>query len=138
MNNPFSMKGRFNRARYIWRGIFFSILFYITYGLALETKGILQILFLFPFIILFYINICLIVKRLHDIGKSGKHIIGVFIPLYNIFLSAILTFRKGQKGNDKYGKDPLEKNNDEPHIHRHKRNSYNYSKEKRNIYRRIF
>lgn len=103
----FSMKGRYNRARFIWRNLLFSILLYYSYGSVLEVKGILKILLLMVFIVLFYINICLVVKRFHDIGKSGKYIIGFFIPLYNFFLSAILTFRKGQQGSNKYGNDPL-------------------------------
>lgn len=106
----FSMKGRYNRARYIWRSIIFSIFLYYAYGLVMELEGMLKVLLIIISIVLFYINICLIVKRLHDIGKSGKHILGLFIPLYNFFLSAILTFRKGQPGVNKFGNDPLEKN----------------------------
>ena len=111
MVDLFTMKGRFNRAKYIWSNLLISTLLFVFYGLIIETKGISQVLFVILFIISLYINFCFMAKRFHDFGKSGKNIIGLFIPLYGFFLSALLMFRKGQEGTNKYGKNPLEKMN---------------------------
>lgn len=110
MNNFFSMKGRINRAKYIFTNIIISILIFTLYGIGIEKDEITQIVLLIPIFLLFYFELCLSVKRLHDIGKSGKYLLGIIIPIYSSFLSIILTFRKGQQGMNKYGKDPLERN----------------------------
>jgi len=103
------MKGRFNRAKYIWGNLLTSTLLFVLYCLIIKAKGFLQVLFAILFSIILYINFCCTAKRFHDFGKSGKNIIGLFIPLYGFFLSALLVFRKGQEGINKYGKDPLER-----------------------------
>lgn len=110
MNNFFSMKGRINRAKYNLANIIISILILALYGIGMEKDEITQIVLFIPMIFLFYLNLCLSVKRLHDIGKSGKYLFGIIIPIYSSILSIILAFRKGQQGMNKYGKDPLEKN----------------------------
>ena len=52
--------------------------------------------FILPVIIFFIPILFLGIRRMHDINKSGWHIL---IPLY----SFILTFKKGYTGNNKYG-----------------------------------
>jgi uncharacterized membrane protein YhaH (DUF805 family) len=41
------------------------------------------------------------VRRMHDVGKSGWFLL---IPIYNL----ILAVKEGEKGENKYGPDPLE------------------------------
>ena len=110
MNNLFSMKGRINRAKYILTNLIITILIFALYGIGIEKDEITRIVLLIPMFLLFYLDLCLSVKRLHDIGKSGKYLFGIIIPIYSFFLSIIITFRKGQQGMNKYGKDPLERN----------------------------
>lgn len=110
MNNFFSMKGRINRAKYNLTNIIISILIFALYGIGIEKDEITRIILLILMFLLFYFDLCLTVKRLHDIGKSGKYLFGIIIPIYSSFLSIILTFRKGQQGMNKYGRDPLERN----------------------------
>ena len=110
MNNFFSMKGRINRAKYNFANIIITILIIVLYGIGMEKGEITRIVSLIPMFLLFYFDLCLSVKRLHDIGKSGKYLFGIIIPIYSFFLSIILTFKKGQQGMNKYGEDPLEKN----------------------------
>lgn len=54
----------------------------IAYGIAV----ICTIIMFLGYIIIFYPMIPLIVRRLHDINKSGFFILFGFIPLLNIFL----------------------------------------------------
>jgi uncharacterized membrane protein YhaH (DUF805 family) len=104
------MKGRINRAKYNLANIIITILILALYGIGMEKGEITRIVLLIPMFLLFYFDLCLSVKRLHDIGKSGKYLFGIIIPIYSFFLSIILTFKKGQQGMNKYGEDPLEKN----------------------------
>jgi uncharacterized membrane protein YhaH (DUF805 family) len=49
------------------------------------------------------------VKRLHDIDRPGTHYWLLLIPIYNIYLSILLHFKKGTEGPNAYGPDPLSK-----------------------------
>ena len=60
--------------------------------------GFFYILYFFP---LFF---SLMIRRLHDIGKSGWYFLLVFIPLVNFFIILCLFINSGDKGSNKYGK----------------------------------
>ncbi|MDH3196909.1 MAG: DUF805 domain-containing protein [Candidatus Krumholzibacteria bacterium] len=49
---------------------------------------------------------CLVVRRLHDVGKPGWHYWLFFVPLYNIYLGLVLLSTKGASGANEYGPDP--------------------------------
>ncbi len=44
-----------------------------------------------------------LVRRFHDLGMSGWHLLGTVVPLYNIYLALILLFRKGEDQANTYG-----------------------------------
>ena len=46
------------------------------------------------------------VKRLHDLGRGAGHYFLLWVPIYNIFLSLELLFRKGKETPNQYGDDP--------------------------------
>jgi len=48
-----------------------------------------------------------IIKRLHDLGRPGRDIFKLLIPIYAFYLAAILVFKKGTTGENQYGPDPL-------------------------------
>lgn len=50
-------------------------------------------------------SIAVAVRRMHDLGKSGWYIL---IPIYNIVLAAT----NGQVGENEYGADPKNPNNE--------------------------
>ncbi len=52
---------------------------------------------------------CVTVQRLHDLDRSGWQYWRLSIPFYNLYLGFILLFRKGTKGPNQYGDDPLQK-----------------------------
>lgn len=54
-------------------------------------------------------GIFLSTKRLHDLDKSAVFIVLYFVPLVNIILFIYLVFFKGTDGENRYGKNPLDK-----------------------------
>lgn len=52
-------------------------------------------------------NVMMIIRRLHDLGKSGYFTLLVFVPFIGIIFSIALFFIPGQVGRNEYGPDPL-------------------------------
>lgn len=48
-------------------------------------------------------EICVTIRRFHDLGISGLRFFGFLIPLYNIYLSLILLFKEGDPVDNEYG-----------------------------------
>ena len=55
------------------------------------------------------INFVFIVKRFHDLDKSGWFVLGLLVPFFNIYLWILLLFVKGTTGANRFGMDPLTK-----------------------------
>lgn len=53
------------------------------------------------------ISLIFVVKRFHDLDKSGWYVLGMLVPLFNIYLAIILLFQKGTTGPNRFGPDPL-------------------------------
>jgi uncharacterized membrane protein YhaH (DUF805 family) len=115
MSDLFSMKGRYNRAKYFWIEfgifVFWVILANVLEAVVAKLGGSFNTMpILFTFIIspaILAIMALQVVKRLHDIGRPGSHYWLLFIPLYNIYLGLVLLFQKGNEGGNQYGPDPL-------------------------------
>ena len=58
-------------------------------------------------IIMFLFHTIVVVRRLHDLDKSGWWIWLFLVPLFNIYLGALLFFKKGTEGPNRFGMDPL-------------------------------
>ncbi len=64
---------------------------------------------MFVFLILYiYIEVCLTVRRFHDLDRSGGDYFLLLVPLYNIFVAFELQFKKGTVGPNRFGADPLQ------------------------------
>ena len=61
----------------------------------------LQILFALPCLLL-------VIRRLHDIGRSGWWWLLVFIPFVNFIMGIYLMSQKGETGPNRFGPDPLQ------------------------------
>jgi uncharacterized membrane protein YhaH (DUF805 family) len=119
----FSWKGRIGRQRYIITSIIL--------GLILFIVDILLSIFIFPmmlvsavflgglgFLAVPFMFLCLslieslissfvVVKRFHDINKSGWYFLGLIVPFFNIYLILSLLLECGTDGPNNYGDDPL-------------------------------
>jgi uncharacterized membrane protein YhaH (DUF805 family) len=110
----FSMRGRYNRARYFWTSLILSVVFNIPrllVRLAAESLGdgyaiamFIALAFAFAGAVLVAFQV---VKRLHDLGRPGWHYWLLLIPIYDIYLALVLLFCKGTAGPNPYGVDPL-------------------------------
>lgn len=131
--NPNWIDGRINRLEYFWR----TFLTALSFGVALWGTIILYLMnqkifagFVGAFALWCYWRIIMAyVKRLHDLGWSGWLVLflifdglertlidvpmlSILISAFTFVLSLILLFKKGDKGVNKYGKDPLLKYED--------------------------
>ncbi len=73
--------------------------------------GCILILLIGPFawifnIVVFIVSIGLTVRRFHDVGLNGWFLIGLFIPILNIFFFVMLYFFKSKPGENQYGPNP--------------------------------
>jgi uncharacterized membrane protein YhaH (DUF805 family) len=96
--------GRASRSEY-WYFFLFNIIFAILLGLILglitqDEEVINNITTLYQLAVLLP-TLGVGVRRIHDTNKSGWFIL---IPIYNL----ILLISEGTKGDNKYGKSPIE------------------------------
>lgn len=130
-DNPFSPKGRFGRLSYIaWlfiTSMLYSCALFIVFGVAavallksgagfdptlLMTTGLgifTIILFIAVIIIFTVVSVCLCIRRLHDLNKSGWLWLLFLIPIVNIIFGIYIFVAKGTDGPNNYGpKRPTE------------------------------
>ena len=108
----FSLEGRANRAWYFWHVllddlvIVTSIVLFVVLGvftspvLALPVLGVIGGAM--------WAAAAVTVKRLHDLGRPGWHLLLMAVPIYQIYLGFLLLFQQGTIGPNEYGPDPLE------------------------------
>lgn len=128
--NFISFKGRLGRQEYtaynlcyiffLFGGIFLLVVLWLALLLTFGTKppqsareawaglsifAIIIILLLTLFSIFF--SLSLGVRRLHDIGLSGWHLLWSFVPFVSAYLSFTMLLRRGTTGTNSHGTDPL-------------------------------
>jgi uncharacterized membrane protein YhaH (DUF805 family) len=112
LKNYTNFKGRSNRKEY-W--FFFLINIIISIVLAVidnnfrliidRDMGIGLLSSIYSLAILLP-AIAVSIRRLHDIGKSGKWIFIAFVPIIGGFWLLYLLINKGEEGNNQYGDEP--------------------------------
>jgi uncharacterized membrane protein YhaH (DUF805 family) len=108
----FSLEGRANRAWYFWHTILddvvivTALILFVVVGVA--THPLLAVPLLGLVGAAGWAAAAVTVKRLHDIGRPGWHLVLLAVPLYNLYLGAVLVFQKSVTGPNEYGADPLQ------------------------------
>lgn len=123
-DNPFSPKGRFGRLSYLaWLFIvsmLYSCVLFIIAGIAVvalmqtgsqNPAALLQsglgyfVIFLAVIVVIAFtvINICIAIRRIHDLNKSGWLWLLFLIPIVNIIFGIYMMCAKGTEGNNNYG-----------------------------------
>lgn len=123
--NIFSYHGRIGRVKYLLGIILLSIasaivgflLSMFSVSLLISNAKNLGAMFMLVIILdiivcvtLFITSLFLVMKRFHDIGKSGKWWFALLIPIYNIHLTISLLTERGIVGPNPYGNDTLPPN----------------------------
>lgn len=57
-------------------------------------------------LIAFIPSLAVIVRRLHDIGKSGWNYLWILLPIAGIIMVIVWLAREGEHGENRYGADP--------------------------------
>lgn len=115
LKNYATFSGRARRSEY-WYFVLFNFLFSLlaifidnVLGLSFDLGGLsLQYGFTFAayYVAMFIPSLAVLVRRLHDVGKSGWMFLVVLIPLIGAIWLLILLFSDSQSGNNKWGANP--------------------------------
>jgi len=102
--------GRASRKEY-WYFVLFSLLMLFFLGFATEMLSSIfgfSAAFIFPIYMLFMIipGLSVLVRRLHDIGKSGTWFFIYFVPLIGGIWLLIMLATESDFGKNKYGPHP--------------------------------
>ena len=113
MNNYVNFNGRASRSEYWWFFLFTMILQFIALpidivvlGYDMMDPGAIQIVGTIAGLALFLPSLCVLVKRLHDLGKSGWWILIAFIPLLGIIVLLVFMVTEGEQLPNQYGEVP--------------------------------
>lgn len=114
----FSAKGRLRRLPYFLYSLGIGVL-YLLIGLGLgmlmpeqedqigNGTAIMIVLLILVFVILAtYASFVLIIKRFHDLDKSGWMSLLMIIPMVNFFAGIYLLFFRGTDGPNQFGPPP--------------------------------
>jgi uncharacterized membrane protein YhaH (DUF805 family) len=103
--------GRARRSEY-WYFALFNMIFVIcamildnVLGIALEGIGYGPIYLLYV-LAMFIPGVAVLVRRLHDVGKSGWMYFIVLIPIIGAIWLIVLLFTESQQGENKWGPNP--------------------------------
>ena len=108
--NYFTFTGRAPRSEYIYWILFLGLFGFVSgivLGIATGDESIIDTFSTLITLILLPAGISVIIRRFHDIGKSGWNwfwiltIIGAFVVIY------WLVFLKGDQGDNQYGQNPI-------------------------------
>lgn len=90
-----------------FKGIVLCIISYICsiFIFDYRTNDFLKFIYSILYLVCTVSSITLIIRRCHDLDKSGWFSLLLGIPVINIFFGCYLTFVRGTIGPNKYGED---------------------------------
>lgn len=105
---------RYNRAKFWSYNIVLNIISgllvaWLLFLMVEQWYSMLIYLIYLIYFLWFIFWLKIIIKRLHDLDKTGWMSLLMFVPLANIYLVIICLFFKWTDWENKYGKDPLKK-----------------------------
>lgn len=118
-DNYANFSGRARRSEY-WYFILCNALIKLVLGLitvaiikASNTMGIIGVVLIILYSFAMVVpNLAVVVRRLHDVGKSGWFYFVSLIPLVGPIWILALFCTEGNRGENKYGPDPKENYNE--------------------------
>lgn len=104
----YSSKGRVRRGTYLLQltiALLLCVLFSLLVAMISSNTGKLAYaLYALSILFYFYARFSIVIKRLHDLGKSGWLSLILLVPLINIGFGLWLLFAEGNKQENNYGK----------------------------------
>ena len=111
MQKFFRTDNRLNRKRYLFRalgvGFCSGIVSFIMDRAGDDASLILLGLLFVISIALIVSSVMLMIRRLHDLNRSGWFFLVGLVPLINFIFGLYLLFAKGTEGQNRFGADPL-------------------------------
>ena len=110
----FELTGRASKTEF-WYFVLFNIMFSITAMLLDEILGMETVAQRYGLIytiytaIVFTPGLTIVVRRLHDVGKSGFFVFIILIPIIGLIWLLIVLAGNGYPGKNKYGENPNKK-----------------------------
>ena len=113
----YTTKGRLNRLRYLKYMLLLALVAglstFVMSSMATFLTGdpngsLVMLVTVFWAMVAGAGNIALMVRRIHDLGKSGLFVLVAFVPVIGVIFSIALFCIPGQVGWNEYGADPLE------------------------------
>ncbi|MGY6648979.1 DUF805 domain-containing protein [Wenyingzhuangia sp. IMCC45574] len=106
-------KGRARRKEYWMFVLFNAIIGWALQGIFLATDiKIFEFASMAYSLALFIPGLAVLVRRLHDIGKSGWMFFIILIPAVGIIWLLVLLCTNGEEGSNDYGQDPKNPNDE--------------------------
>ena len=105
VSSLFSFKGRIRRTQY-WLTNFIIGLLFVPANISNEMSDGIAVYTLLIFIPALWISLATIVKRFHDLGKSGWFACLLMIPIANLIFGIYAAFFKGEENDNQYGPNP--------------------------------
>ncbi len=106
MARLFSFDGRLRRAAFWWTSLAVWSVFALCFALLEALVNAASTLLLYP--PLFWLLGALLVRRLHDRGRSGRVLLALLVPLAGpLWIGVETALLRGQAGDNRYGRDPL-------------------------------
>ena len=103
----FSFRGRLDRVRYTLSMLAIWCPLIAIYLNAIDKESIdTMLLFVACSIAALVMEYPLWVKRFHDLGRPGTHILLFFVPIYDVYVLLELVFRAGSESQNQYGPAP--------------------------------
>lgn len=113
LNQYFDFSGRARRKEY-WMFTLFSLVISWTLAvldLIFETYMFTIISSIYSLLVIIP-SVAVLIRRLHDIGKSGWHIFLIFLPFIGWIWLLVLLCMEGQSKPNKWGENPKGLGND--------------------------
>ncbi len=74
-------------------------------GIAMDGVGYGSLYMIYA-LVMIILGIAVVIRRLHDVGKSGWAILITLIPFVGSIWFLVLMTSDGNSGNNEYGEDP--------------------------------
>jgi uncharacterized membrane protein YhaH (DUF805 family) len=111
----YTREGRLGRLRYLAYSFGLSFIIQLISGIAIalstaipgEIGGALTMIFMIvAYIMLIVTSFFIMIKRLHDVNRSGWLLLLLLVPLINIILGLYMLFAPGTDGPNNFGPPP--------------------------------